>query len=62
MASATDAASARLRGMASGNLDAKSIQVRINLCPFLDLGRGPTISKATLVQGVSMTGRGMRGA
>ena len=33
--------------MASENLDAKSIQVRMYLYPFLDLGRGPTTSKAS---------------
>ena len=60
--SATLSTSTLFSSTASGYLLAKQIAVNRYLYPDLDLGNGPTKSKANLENGTSSTGRGLRGA
>ena len=59
---AIDMLSVFANGITSGYLLAKSITVNINLFPVFVRGSGPTMSIAIRFIGVSMTGRGFRGA
>ena len=61
-ASATSSAVADFRGIASGNLDAKSIHVRTKRCPGFGLTKGPSRSMATFSNGMVSTGTSTIGA